>query len=67
MKQELCFLQLPQDFIDKLKALSYENIKKATAPYLTYDEINACLRRKKMILKEVDEMIEKMGKEKVLY
>jgi len=67
MKKELCFLQLPQEFIDKLKTLTYDKIKKATSPYLTYDEINACLRRAKMILKEVDEMIKERGKENVIY
>ena len=67
MKKELCFLQLPQEFIDKLRSLTYDKIKKATTPYLTYDEINACLRRAKMILKEVDELIKERGKENVLY
>lgn len=67
MKKELCFLQLPKEFVDKLKNLTYEKIKKATANYLTYAERNACLQRKKMILKEVEEMIEERGEEQVLY
>jgi len=67
MKKDLNFLQLPKDFIDKLKALTYETIKKVTDPYLTYDERNACLKRKKMILKEVEKMIKERGEEKVLY
>jgi hypothetical protein len=67
MKRDMYFLQLPKEFIDKLKNLTYEKIKKATAAYLTYDERNACLQRKKMILKEVEEMIEERGEDQVLY
>lgn len=67
MKNNLGFLQLPKDFIDKLKELTYEKIKKATGPYLTYDERNACLQRKKKILKEVEEMILERGEKQVLY
>lgn len=66
-KEKKLFRQLPQSFVDKVRALEYDNIKNAVGPYLTEDEINAVLARKKLLLAEIEEMIKEMGQDKVLY
>ena len=67
LKEKQLFRQLPREFVEKVKSLEYKNIKNAVGPYLTDEEINAVLARKKILLKEIEEMIEEMGQEKVLY
>jgi hypothetical protein len=66
-KEKQLFRQLPRGFVEKVKALEYDNIKNAVGPYLTDKEINAVLARKKLLLAEIEEMIEEMGQDKVLY
>lgn len=61
------FLKLPNSFVAKIRLLNYDRIKKIVGSYLTYDEINAVLKRKKLILKEVEEMIADRGEADVLY
>jgi len=58
---------LPRTFVEKVKALSFENIKKALGPYLKDKEINAILSRKELFLKEIEEMIKEKGENNVLY
>jgi hypothetical protein len=53
--------------VGKIRALSFDNIKKAVGLYLKDKEIKAILARKKLLLKEIDEMIKEKGEEKVLY
>jgi len=67
LKEKQLFRQLPRIFVEKIKGLDFNKIKKAVGPYLTDEEITAVLARKKLILAEIDEMIEEMGQEKVLY
>lgn len=66
-KEKQLFRQLPRAFVEKIKALDFDKIKNAVGPYLTDKEINAILARKKLVLAEIDEMIEEMGQQKVLY
>jgi len=66
-KEKKLFRQLPRSFVEKIKALEYNNIKNAVGSYLTEDEINAVLARKKLLLAEIEEMIKEMGQDKVLY
>jgi hypothetical protein len=66
-KEKQLFRQLPHKFVEKVKSLEYENIKNAVGPYLTDKEINAVLARKKLLLNEIEDMIEEMGQKKVLY
>ena len=67
IKERKLFRMLPRVFVGKIKALSFENIKKAVGFYLKDKEIEAILARKKLLLKEIDEMIKEKGEEKVLY
>jgi hypothetical protein len=59
--------ELPRAFVDKLKGLTLESIKGAVGNNLTDDEINACLKRRDLILKEIDRLIKLKGEENVLY
>jgi len=59
--------QLPRAFVDKIKALNFDNIKKAIGPYLKDKEIKAILLRKKLLLEEIEEMIKEKGEDEVLY
>jgi len=61
------FRQLPRAFVEKIKALSFESIQNAVGPYLKKKEINAILKRKELLLKEIEEMIKEKGEENVLY
>ena len=67
IKGAMLFRRLPQGFVDKVKALTFESIEEAVGPYLKKREINAILSRKDIFLKEVREMIEEQGEENVLY
>jgi hypothetical protein len=59
--------ELPRTFVDKLKSLNFELIRDIVGEYLTEKEINAVLLRRDLILKVIDERIEKLGEDKVLY
>ena len=61
------FRQLPRSFVEKLKTLSFENIKNAVGPYLKDPEINSILKRRVLILNEINEMIKEKGESNVLY
>jgi len=61
------FRELPRDFVEKIKALTYEMIKEAVDPYLKDKEIKAILVRKKLLLDEIEEMIREKGEGNVLY
>lgn len=61
------FRRLPRNFVEKIRALDYDSIKKAVGPYLKDKEIKAILIRKELILKEIDEMIKEKGEDNVLY
>lgn len=60
-------MQLPRSFVEKIKALNFDNIQKAVGPYLNKKEINAILKRKELLLKEIEEMIKEKGEGNVLY
>jgi len=61
------FRQLPNAFVEKIKALDFETIKSAVGPYLEDKEIKAILTRKELLVKEIEEMIKEKGENKVLY
>lgn len=58
---------LPAAFIEKLKSLTPEILRRLTDPYLTDEEIAAVLVRRDLILKEIDRLVEKNGKAAVIY
>jgi len=61
------FRRLPRAFVEKVKALNYDDIKNAVGPYLKEKEIKAILIRKELLLKEIEEMVKEQGEDKVLY
>ncbi|MGB9907030.1 MAG: hypothetical protein ACPLRR_06565 [Candidatus Saccharicenans sp.] len=63
----LPFRKLPREFVEKIRALTFDSIKQAVGPYLTDREIRAILARQKLVLKEIEEMIKIVGEDKVLY
>jgi hypothetical protein len=67
LKEKQLFRRLPRVFVEKLKGLDFEIIKQAVAPYLTDQEINAIIARKKLLLEEIEDMIKKNGVDRVLY
>jgi len=66
-RKDKCFERLPRAFVEKIKSLDFEKIRKAVDFYLTYSEIEAILIRKKLLLKEINEMIKEKGEDQVLY
>ncbi len=61
------FRRLPSVFVKNIRALNYDSIKQAVGPYLTDEEIEAILARKKVLLDEIEEMIKEKGEANVLY
>ena len=61
------FKQLPRSFVEKVRALNAETVHRALAPYLKKKEMDGILKRKKMLLDEIQEMIDDEGEEKILY
>ena len=59
--------ELPRAFVEKLRSLDFEMIRKAVGEYLTDKEIEAILVRRDLILQDVDRLIIKYGENKFLY
>lgn len=64
---KLPILTLPLIFVEKLRSLSFENIKAVVGPYLKKKEIKAILKRKDILLAEIQETIQERGEEKFYY
>ena len=58
---------LPRWFIENIKALNKKNIRENVGEYLKGVEIDGILQRRKLILKEVEELVQERGEENVLY
>jgi len=63
----LLFRRLPRSFVEAVKKLNLESIRAAVGPYLTDKEIEAILKRKVLLLAEIDAMIKESGEARVLY
>jgi hypothetical protein len=63
----LMMRQLPKTFVDRIKTLDFEAINDAAGSYLTEEEIQAVLKRRDLILNEIDEIIGVYGREDYLY
>jgi hypothetical protein len=61
------FWPLPRRFVEKVRSLTFEMIRKAVENYLTSSEIDAILARRKLLLLELDELIKDKGEGAVLY
>ena len=66
-RPKILFLKLPRAFVEKVKALNFDNIKKAVGRYLKDREIKAILIRKELLLAEIEELIKERGEDYVLY
>lgn len=67
LKGALLIRRLPRSFVEKIKALTLENVQEAVGSYLKKKEIKAILMRKELLLKEIEEMIQEVGEDKFLY
>jgi hypothetical protein len=67
VKEKKLFRRLPRDFVNRVKDLTFDAIQNAVGAYLTKAEINAVLKRKQLLLNEIDEMIREQGEAAVLY
>ena len=61
------FRRLPRWFLEKIKTLTFENIKAAVGTTLKDREITAILARKDILLKEIALMVREQGEAAVLY
>ena len=59
--------ELPRAFIEKIKALTPDSIAAAVGDYLTGDQIRAVLKRRDLMLADIDRLIRKKGEDRVLY
>jgi hypothetical protein len=59
--------ELPRAFVDKLKGLTLESIRGALGEYLTDEQIRATLKRRDLILKEIDRLVKLNGLENTIY
>ncbi len=67
LRKSMGFERLPREFVQKVRSLNHERLRQIAGPYLTYTEIEAVVKRKKLLLKEIDRMIEEHGEQAVLY
>jgi len=61
------FRRLPRWFVDRIKALTFDAIRKAVGETLTDREIKAVLARRDLLLREIALMVEEQGEAAVLY
>jgi hypothetical protein len=67
IKEQKLIRMLPRAFVEKVKALDYEQIYQAAGPYLTEKEIDSILKRKHLLLEEIQKMMDSVGESKFLY
>ncbi|MGZ5479442.1 MAG: hypothetical protein ACXWGZ_07580, partial [Candidatus Aminicenantales bacterium] len=63
----ILFRRLPRWFVDKIKPLTFENIRAAVGSTLTDKEIKAVLVRRDLLLREIAQMVQEQGEAAVLY
>ena len=61
------FRRVPGWFVDRIKTLTYDEIRGAVGTTLTDKEIKAILARRDLLLKEIARMVEEQGREAVLW
>jgi len=59
--------KLPVGFVTRIRGLDIEMIREAAGNYLDDREIKAILKRRDLLLKEIDHMIKEQGKNNFLY
>ncbi|MDW7761484.1 MAG: hypothetical protein SCM96_12740 [Acidobacteriota bacterium] len=58
---------LPRNFVERLRGLDAKTIRTSVGKYLNPKEIQAVLKRRDLILDELDELIRKHGEDAVFY
>jgi hypothetical protein len=61
------FRRLPRWFVEKVRALTFEDIKAAVGSTLKDREIRSIIARRKLLLDEIGLMIKEQGEDKVIY
>jgi hypothetical protein len=61
------FRRVPGWFVERIKTLTYDEIRGAVGTTLTDKEIKAILARRDLLLKEIARMVEEQGREAVLW
>lgn len=61
------FWPLPRTFVEKVRSLTFGQIRSAVEDYLTSAEIDAVLARQKLLLAELNGLIKEKGSAAVLY
>jgi len=59
--------KLPREFAAKIRDLDFDKIKNAVGPLLKDKEIKAILKRKELLLKDMEEMIKEIGEHNFYY
>jgi hypothetical protein len=67
LRKSMGFDQLPREFVEKVKALNQDKIRSIVGEYLSYSEIEAMMLRKKLLVKDIEQLIEERGEDAVLY
>ena len=55
------------DFVKRVRALDLDGLQEVLGPYLRDKELRAILKRKPLLLAEIDEMIQEGGELSALY
>jgi hypothetical protein len=63
----MLFRRLPRWFVQALRDLDLDKVRKAAGPYLTEEEARAVMARSRILLDEIQGMIKSQGEDKVLY
>jgi hypothetical protein len=67
LRKTMGFDKLPRDFVQKVRVLTKDKIRSIVGEYLSYYEIEAVMLRKKLLIKDIEELIEERGETEVLY
>ena len=67
LRGDLHFRELPRSFVERVRKLTFERIRQAVGFHANYREIEAILKRRDLLLSEIDEMIAERGEAAVLY
>lgn len=67
LRKTMGFDMLPREFVSKIRTLDYDTVKQVVGNYLSHNEIQCMLKRHKLLIKEIDRMIQENGESSVLY
>jgi len=67
IKEQKLFRVLPRSFVARLKDLTLESVSQAVGPYLSGKEKRALLKRRDLLLEEINVMIKEKGEANTLY